>query len=304
MGQRIDPTVTNWFEDKKWDKRLLIFNDVGDNVELQLELLNSLPEELEDRDILLVQLTREGSVSNTAKLKAPPMSGSRKRFGIPESEYQMVLVGKDGRVKRRYNALVQPEEIFACIDSMPMRIREMQGLSEKPDDSVGLVDSKLLFDFSDENDIHPWFLLLDGVMGGKSTGNLSAQDGVLTFSGQTSLENNGGFSSIQSTVPRSAMEQMDSFKIKLKGDGRKWILAARKFDTPTADDYWASFETSGHWEEVVIPVSTMRRRVYGFRMFGSIKPEEIKGISFYMYDKNAGPFELQLKSLWSLKNKN
>ncbi len=38
----------------------------------------------------------------------------------------MVLVGKDGDEKARWNRVVNPQEIFDLIDSMPMRQSEMR----------------------------------------------------------------------------------------------------------------------------------------------------------------------------------
>ena len=38
----------------------------------------------------------------------------------------MVLVGKDGRVKRRRDEPMPPEELWAIIDAMPMRQDEMR----------------------------------------------------------------------------------------------------------------------------------------------------------------------------------
>ena len=43
-----------------------------------------------------------------------------------------------------------------------------------------------------------WRVVDDGVMGGRSKGNIKvSDDGILTFSGKLSLENNGGFSSLR-----------------------------------------------------------------------------------------------------------
>lgn len=39
----------------------------------------------------------------------------------------MVLVGKDGTVKKIWHDPVDPKKIFTIIDSMPMRKKEMDG---------------------------------------------------------------------------------------------------------------------------------------------------------------------------------
>lgn len=48
-----------------------------------------------------------------------------KHFGVSESSFAVVLVGKDGTEKRRYSEPVQPDDLFSTIDQMPMRRREM-----------------------------------------------------------------------------------------------------------------------------------------------------------------------------------
>lgn len=49
----------------------------------------------------------------------------RRWYRAPEDRFQIVLVGKDTGVKLRRDAPVDPDEIFALIDGMPMRRREL-----------------------------------------------------------------------------------------------------------------------------------------------------------------------------------
>ncbi len=59
-------------------------------------------------------------------------------------------------------------------------------------------ESNLEFDTG----IKGWETVLDGVMGGRSTGRISAgEGGTLQFTGELSLENNGGFSQIRTEIP-------------------------------------------------------------------------------------------------------
>jgi len=50
----------------------------------------------------------------------------RERFGVAADEFAMLLVGKDTTVKRRADDPVPMSELFAQIDGMPMRQREMR----------------------------------------------------------------------------------------------------------------------------------------------------------------------------------
>ena len=57
-----------------------------------------------------------------------PGSGTalRTRFGVPPDEFAVILVGLDGNEKARWSAPPAPGELFALIDAMPMRRREMR----------------------------------------------------------------------------------------------------------------------------------------------------------------------------------
>ena len=48
----------------------------------------------------------------------------RKRFDVPDNQFALVLVGKDGTVKQQWRQPTGISEIAALIDSMPMRQQE------------------------------------------------------------------------------------------------------------------------------------------------------------------------------------
>jgi len=50
----------------------------------------------------------------------------RVRLGLGEAAFRVVLVGKDGTVKRSDDRPVSPDTLFATIDAMPMRRDEMR----------------------------------------------------------------------------------------------------------------------------------------------------------------------------------
>jgi hypothetical protein len=143
-----------------------------------------------------------------------------------------------------------------------------------------------------------WNVVLDGVMGGKSTGTIQLQQDNLVFEGETSLRNNGGFSSIRAAINPGSLMGYDTIRLRVKGDGRKWIFGARKSTRMGADSYWADFQTKDkEWMTVDIPVQSMVRHIFGQKAPGSITPGEIEGIEFYIYDKNAGDFRLEIGSI-------
>ena len=163
-------------------------------------------------------------------------------------------------------------------------------------------DTRILFDFSDTSDIDRWGVVLDGVMGGLSTGKIEKRADALAFSGQTSLRNNGGFSSMRAPVPAGSLAGYDALRIRLKGDGRTWIVGASRGDA-RGESYWARLETrDGAWQTVTVPIAAMERQhaagqYFGRPIGGRIQPSAIRGLEFYIYDKKAGPFELEIEQV-------
>ena len=81
-----------------------------------------------ERDLLLrADLLEDGTGSfDGAQVSVGEVADARERFGIGPSRFTALLVGKDGTVKHRFDEPVGPGEVFALIDAMPMRRREMR----------------------------------------------------------------------------------------------------------------------------------------------------------------------------------
>lgn len=164
--------------------------------------------------------------------------------------------------------------------------------------------SKLLFGFNSEVEKLPWRIVLDGVMGGLSTGNIKVDSGVMSFTGQTSLQNNGGFSSIRAPLEMGSLQGFDTLRIRVKGDGRSYIFGARKQYGMGGDSYWHKFETTdGTWQTIDVPLQSMERHFFGQQLLGTIQPGEVRGLEFYIYDKKAGPFTLEIDSIEAVQKR-
>ncbi|MBD2772442.1 DUF4174 domain-containing protein [Iningainema tapete] len=104
---------------QKWKNRvLLVFapSEKASAYQQQMQLFNQYKPGFADRDLVLVQvLADEESNANL-----------RDRFDVGKDDFRVILVGKDGGVKSRYNSPVQAKAIFNEIDAMPMRRQEMR----------------------------------------------------------------------------------------------------------------------------------------------------------------------------------
>lgn len=134
-------------------------------------------------------------------------------------------------------------------------------------------------------------------MGGVSTSKFDVTNGVASFRGELSLENNGGFASVRSLPSRHDLAGCDAFLIRVRGDGRGYKFTARTeagMDTPL---YQMAFTTKrGEWEEHRLAfkdfVPTFRGRVLSGQP--PLDPAKVTSVGFLISDKQAGPFQLEV----------
>jgi hypothetical protein len=104
----------------RWKKRpVVVFADSRDDPAFieQLELLEARPEELRERDVVVLTDTN-------------PKDGAALRLKMRPRGFMLVLVGKDGVIELRKPFPWDVREISRSIDKMPMRQREIREQKE------------------------------------------------------------------------------------------------------------------------------------------------------------------------------
>lgn len=156
-----------------------------------------------------------------------------------------------------------------------------------------------LFEFDKENEINRWRIINDGVMGGLSDGKIEWEEAehVMIWTGNVSLENNGGFASIR-TAPKSFKTgPFDKVIIRVKGDGNTYKFRIRPSGNFDGIVYSLDFPTTKN-EWIEIPLSTedfqptFRGRIYP--EYGTLKTEDLQQIGFLIAGKQAGKFKLEV----------
>jgi hypothetical protein len=113
----------------KWKNRILVLSAASEddeNFRLQLSELARAPKEFQDRDMILVTLLDEGtSIAGDTRLTPGEVSATRAALGLGGTSFCVSLVGKDGSKKLSSTAPAPMTEIYALIDSMPMRRSEI-----------------------------------------------------------------------------------------------------------------------------------------------------------------------------------
>lgn len=154
---------------------------------------------------------------------------------------------------------------------------------------------------ADNTEISQWRTVLDGVMGGRSTGNRFAQDRHMTFKGSINT-NGGGFSSIRRSASRGDMEGAEGLKLRIKQDGRSYRLTFRtsavfrgrsiSYQRPIPQT------PSGEWAEVTIPLSNFRTSIFGYEIPAPpFAANDVREIGVILADGIDGPFQIDIAEI-------
>ena len=188
--------------------------------------------------------------------------------------------------------------IPACMSRPTNTQREMSDrsadVSEEP---------RLIYDFSNPAVADHWRVEDDVVMGGRSSGNFkSTEDGHGLFSGEVSLENNGGFSSVQYEMAEVIdLAGRAAFQIRLKGDGKTYNFRVKKPGVRYA--YTAPFTTKGggDWETITIPFDSMYATFRGNRVdVPNYAGEPVNTLRFLIGNKKPQAFTLAVAEIAAL----
>ena len=84
-----------------------------------------------ERDMVLGVLVASGnSTLDGRPVKADEAQQLRDRYAVGPDAFSVLLIGKDGGVKLRTDTVPDLQTIYAVIDGMPMRTREMDAGSD------------------------------------------------------------------------------------------------------------------------------------------------------------------------------
>jgi hypothetical protein len=125
-----EPGVTIELGDYQWENRLVLIFAPTAQEPAYIEQAAAFA----DRDAAIVDrhlLIGQFPVDSTGLFAGQTVSVAgnaalREQFGVGAGDFAVLLIGKDGGVKLRSDVPLTADRIFATIDSMPMRQREMR----------------------------------------------------------------------------------------------------------------------------------------------------------------------------------
>ncbi|MDZ7853228.1 MAG: CIA30 family protein [Halomonas sp.] len=160
-----------------------------------------------------------------------------------------------------------------------------------------------LIDFQAPDESSRWRAINDNVMGGISRGGMQVEDDIGVFSGEISLENNGGFASVRREPEAFDLSDHEGLALHVRGDGRRYQLRLRTDQLFDDGAYRALFQPpAGEWQRIALAWREFEAVFRGRRLEDAppLDPGAIQQVGFLIADKRPGPFRLEVAWLQAM----
>jgi len=152
--------------------------------------------------------------------------------------------------------------------------------------------------FDKENNSNNWYIVNDGVMGGVSTSKMNTdKTGKAIFSGEVSIENNGGFAMTRLPLDIRFDDKKSKLVIRLKGDGKEYQF---RIKSERSQYFWyvQSFQTSTKIEKIELPLSEFYASFRGRKLnLDNFSGTQIKEIAILIGNKKSEAFKLEIEKI-------
>jgi NADH dehydrogenase [ubiquinone] 1 alpha subcomplex assembly factor 1 len=151
----------------------------------------------------------------------------------------------------------------------------------------------IVYKFTEESNPKEWRVVNDGVMGGVSQSNFKLNEfGQGLFSGRVSLENFGGFASVQHETKIFLNGDKSHIVLRIKGDGKPYEFRIK--GSPNQRYYYVHpFKTSGQWEVIKLPLNEFYPQFRGQKLNqANFNHSAISQLCFLIANKKEEDFEL------------
>jgi len=155
-------------------------------------------------------------------------------------------------------------------------------------------------DFSNPKEDQNWVIVNDTVMGGRSRAGFGIEKDMLIFTGDLSLQNNGGFASIRRIYEPLSWHSSEKLEIKVLGDGRSYQFRLRTNRNADGVAYVANFTTiKDEIQSIQFDIKDFTPQFRGRLVRGApvLSFSDIAQMGFMLADKKTGRFVLQISHI-------
>lgn len=158
--------------------------------------------------------------------------------------------------------------------------------------------SPMLIDFGAKTGGKDWYIVNDGVMGGRSSSKVNMQKETMLFKGNVSLANNGGFASLRAPYASYDLSQYTTVRIRYKASGQVTALSFdkdRRFYIPYYKVPLSN--VSGEWTTESFTLLEVKEYYLGQPTGKKLSKDLLSSIirmGFLVSNKEAGTFQLEV----------
>jgi len=155
----------------------------------------------------------------------------------------------------------------------------------------------MIVDFATEDD--GWPSIDDAVMGGVSSSAMTVDDGVASFRGVVSFDNNGGFASVRSRPKDRDLSAYEGVVLRVRGDGKSYGFRIRTTASFDGVSYQAPLTPpDGEWTDVFIAFADFVPVWRGRTVEGHppLDPAQITTFGLII-SRQEGPFRLDISTI-------
>jgi NADH dehydrogenase [ubiquinone] 1 alpha subcomplex assembly factor 1 len=193
-----------------------------------------------------------------------------------------------------YNSPMVPRSRKYFEVQIPVTLLETSALG------ANALDMEAILDPTSPDEPGTWQVVNDTVMGGRSASEVRGVESGLLFTGDLSLENNGGFASVRRPVPDGLSEGADRFVLRVRGDGKTYKLRARTDGRFDGVSYERPFDTvAGEVLDLELPLAEFRPVWRGRTVPGQpeLTAAAVRQLGLLISDKQEGTFALEVLAL-------
>lgn len=160
-----------------------------------------------------------------------------------------------------------------------------------------MINETIIFDKN--TNTQNWYITTDSVMGGVSNSTIkTTTEGNLVFSGEVSLDNNGGFAMTRLPLDINFKDEKTKLIIKLKGDGKKYQF---RIKSKVDQNYWyiQTFKTNNKEEEITLNLSDFYASFRGYKLnLDNFSGNNIKEIAILIGNKKNEKFSIEIEKIY------
>lgn len=162
-----------------------------------------------------------------------------------------------------------------------------------------MAQEKLIFDFENNQNLSDWEIENDVVMGGVSQSLIQInEEGNAVFSGEISLENNGGFASVGHKTTIKEVQNYEYVNLKVKGKPSIYNFRIKK-SWRDRESYTQDFEVTSEWNTVRLKLSSFYPRYRGRNLnLPNFNAEVIEKVGILIGNKKEEAFQLEIDKIY------